>query len=384
MKTLNWKNAFSWLLMLLVSCVEPYTPDVLDAPNNFLVVNGFININGPSTIQLLRTQNIYDESQPLAESGAMVKIEEEQGPAYTLEEQAGGYYVLHNLDLNILKKYRLYIRTSNGKEYVSDFIDVKPTPAIDAITWKPVDDAVQLYVSTHDDENNTWYYRWEYEDTWEFTAAYYSYLRKVGDEIVYRDLKYDNIYKCWKTEKSTTIELGSSVMLSQDVISNYKLLTIPATSEKVGLQYSILVKQFALTREAYQYWEILKKNTESIGTLFDPLPSQLTGNIRCVTDPDEPVVGYMSASSMQQKRITIKANELPDDWRLFYPRCAPLDTIPVDKAIDFLGETGGYLPVGEVFPENSPTQFPIGYTYSNRSCVDCTVRGTNVKPGFWE
>jgi hypothetical protein len=49
------------------------------------------------------------------------------------------------------------------------------------------------------------------------------------------------------------------VQLSADVISNYKLAAIPYNSEKLSIKNSTLVKQYALTREAYEYWETLKK-----------------------------------------------------------------------------------------------------------------------------
>ena len=53
----------------------------------------------------------------------------------------------------------------------------------------------------------------------------------------------------------------------------------------------MLVNQYALTREAHEYWTLKKNNSESLGGLFDPLPSQAASNFRCVSHPDEPVFG---------------------------------------------------------------------------------------------
>jgi hypothetical protein len=65
MKFLNWKITLVGLFTLFLSgCVEPYFPEVMEAPNSFLVVNGFINGNGTSNIQLLRTQNLKGALQP--------------------------------------------------------------------------------------------------------------------------------------------------------------------------------------------------------------------------------------------------------------------------------------------------------------------------------
>lgn len=382
MKTQSWKNPLVWFLMLLLSgCVEPYFPEVLESQNTFLVVNGFLNANGPTTIQLLRTQNLNENGPSPAESQAKVTVESEGGEQYSLFETGNGVYMSHNMQLAPEKKYRLLIRTIRGKEYASDFVEVKKTPAIDNITWKPVNDEVQVLVNTHDDSNNTRYYRWEYEQTWQFRAALYSTIKYENGAISQRGPNDNPIYNCWKSENSTTIELGSSIKLNSDVISNYKLLTLPQKSDKIAIKNSILVKQYALSREAYEYWETLKKNTESIGTLFDPLPSQLTSNIRSLSDPNEPVIGFLTAATMQQKRIFIDSKDLPAEWRLYYPSC-PVDTVMISSGqVNERFEGGGVLPVEEVYGV-SPS--PIGYTYAPRSCVDCTLRGTNVKPAFWE
>lgn len=385
MKFLNWNKTIGWLMMLLVSsCVEPYSPEVLEGPNSYLVVNGFINTNGPTTVQLIRTQNLKDETPPPAEINAIVQIESEEGENYRLWGTGNGNYTSSNLELNPASKYRLYIRTANGKEYASEYVTVKRTPAIDEITWEPIDDEVQVYVNTHDPNNDTRYYRWEFEETWHYRAAFGTGLKYVNGKIELRDRNDPDIYNCWTSDNSTTIELGTSIRLTQDVISNYKLTAIPYDSEKIAIKYSILVKQYALTREAYAYWETLKKNTENIGTLFDPLPSQLTGNIKSLSDPNEPVIGYVTASTMQQKRIFIGYEELPREWKTFIPRC-PIDTMLLAISTPREYFEGGYvMPVYEVYPPEGGGMFPIGYSYATVDCVDCRTRGTNVKPDFWE
>lgn len=379
----SWRNTICWFLMLLVSsCVEPYFPEVMEAPNSFLVVNGFINANGPTTIQLVRTQNLNDNTPPRTEDGAIVMVEAENGESYRLQQMLSGVYKIDHLNLNPSVKYRLFIRTRNSQEYASEYVAVKQAPEIDKVSWAPVDNDAQLYVSTHDPANNTRYYRWEFEHTWQFRSAFYTNLKYVNGRMEYRDSSDEPIYNCWKTEKSTTIEYGSSVKLSQDVINNYKLVAIPSNSEKLAIKYSILVKQYALTKQAYQYWEILKKNTESIGTLFDPLPSQLAGNISCLTNPDEPVIGFISASSVTEKRILIDRKELPKEWRTFSPTCYA-DTMYMSqvKLSDYFGD-GSLMPVNEVYFEGGTS--PVGYTYASRSCVDCRTMGTNIKPYYWD
>jgi hypothetical protein len=74
--------------------------------------------------------------------------------------------------------------------------------------------------------------------------------------------------------------------------------------------YSVIVSQYALTSNQFKYWTELKKNSEQLGTLFDAQPSQLNSNIHCITNPAEPVMGYLSASTVQKKRIFIANSEM--------------------------------------------------------------------------
>src|SRR5262249_36219111 len=110
---------------------------------------------------------------------------------------------------------------------------------------------------------------------------------------------------------------------SSDIINQQLIETIPARSEKIGFKYSILVNEYAITEEAFAYWQSLKKNTEQLGTLFDEQPTQqVSGNIHCVSNPNEPVIGFIASGTMQQKRIFISNDDLPYwDYVAYYSEC---------------------------------------------------------------
>jgi hypothetical protein len=373
MKNRYWKNSlFGLVILLLGSCIDPYTPPEISGDNNFLVVDGFLNTGqGNTTITLSRTRKLSDTKPATGELNAQVSVEGELNEVFPLTEQGQGVYSMPAIEAND-KKYRLRIRTAAGKEYLSDWVEWKQTPPIDNIAWKVIDDEIQLMVNTHDPANKTHYYQWEFEETWEYTAAFEAYYSNKKGIVTLLD---PGIFRCWRTEKSNNLFIGSTTRLNQDIISDFPLTVVPAWSEKLRIKYSMLVKQNALTQEAFEYWQKLKKNTESLGTLFDPQPSQLTGNIHCVNTPDEPVIGYFGAYSVATKRVFISRNELPD-WRYPYSYDCELDTVLIPdlaKASDIL--------INEL---RTPPGFLYGYTFSTISCMDCRIRGTNVKPSFWQ
>ena len=378
-----------FLILGLTSCVDPFDPQVKDIPESFLVVDGFINSQGITTIKLSRTVNLSTDSIAPPETQATVYIEAEAGSPFYLTEKEAGTYTSGNLNLDLAKKYRLHLKLISDKEYVSDFTSIKITPPIDNISWQAPNNGLQIYVSSHDATNSTQYYRWQYEETWEFNAAYQSALEYSPAGIISRR---ENIYLCWNTQPSNTIRIASTVRLSQDVVANYNLATVPASSAKLGRRYSILVKQYALSPEEYLYYETLQKNTENIGSLFDPLPTQLTGNIHAVADATEPVIGFVGAYSETQRRMFVNREELPKTWGRTvtgYESCPVPDSVIIDNLTYFTLEqveasfsANIYLPLSPIYSKGGMPRL-IGYTSSSATCADCRLRGTNVKPSFW-
>ncbi|GAA4350988.1 hypothetical protein GCM10023185_09280 [Hymenobacter saemangeumensis] len=368
------RAALCWALLLLAGCVDPYMPDAITVPTNYLVVDGFINCNGVSEIKLSRTYNISASTPPPRVSLATVYVEEESGPRYLLRESPVGTYTSSALVLNRAKRYRLRITTNGGSDYASEFVPAKFTPRIDSISWKAEDTGVGIRVNSHDASGTTQYYKWDYEETWEFAPLVNPILEYANGQIIPIRTRYPQ--RCWRNASSTAITQAKTTNLSQDVVSNFLLLTLPPNAERLRYKYSILVRQYAQTREEYAYWDLLKKNTENIGTLFDPLPSQLTGNIRCLSNPEEPVLGFIGAHSVEEKRIFIDRLRLPFPWRMLsgYEDCYPPDTVKAPQSVYNVLEAG-LIPV---FLSSA------GYVVSTVDCVDCRRRGTATRPAFWQ
>jgi hypothetical protein len=386
---------FFCLAMAYVSCRKPYEPPVDTINTNFLVVEGFINTGNDSTIiKLSRTVPISEKGTIKPELRALLVIESENNTTYRLNEFKGGVYGAAPLNLDPNQKYRLRITTTSGSSYLSDFVESKNSPLIDSISWEAKDDGVQIYSNTHDDAKKSVYYRWEYEETWQFTAQYSSSFIAEADTVNFRNPQTQDIYRCWGNSNASTIVLGSSEKLDKDVIHLNPVTFIRSDSEKVMTKYSILVKQYALTKEAFDFWQTLKKNTESLGSIFDAQPSQLTGNIKNIDNPAEPVLGYVSAGTVQKKRIFISDGELPN-WRTAYPfACSPLDTIWLDKRPGIPAIPPGVTP--KFYWENILNLIPVdayshpesgkilAYLGASPACADCTIRGTNKRPEYWQ
>lgn len=354
------------LSFLLYACVEPFSPPQVNSDEGYLVVDGFLNMGSDtSTIVLSRTQSASVKTSVVMEAGAKITVEQENGAVLTFTEKGNGSYFLPPVTLNMSEKYRLKIKTTNGKEYLSDFVEAKNTPPIDsvALVLDTRQEAAMMQVNAHDPQNKTRFYRWKFEETWEYRAALYSSLELVNGQIVSRK---EDINTCYRTVKSSNILLGSTIKLTQDVIKDLPLTTVQYSTGKLRIRYSLLVKQYGLTQDAFEYWTSLSKTTEGTGGLFDPLPSQVTGNIKCVTDNQELVFGYFSAAVEQKKRV------------FFTPGLGSFPYCESQKlSLSDAMKTPAILL--SFFGPRSDSVF-----IASESCADCRAQGGVLKrPSFW-
>ncbi|MDB5139858.1 MAG: hypothetical protein JWR12_1774 [Mucilaginibacter sp.] len=389
------KSLFIWLIIIgAASCKKLVNPPAITAPNSYLVVDGNITIGDSTAISLSRTVNISGNAKSNAELNAKVYIEGSQDGSYSLTSKNNGTYVAPPINLSASQNYRLKIITSDGRQYASDFVPVKNSPPIDSVNYVIKTDGLNINVNTHDAANNTHYYRWEYNETYIIHSAFESHYMEVNHDTTALRPADQEIYQCWVSDTSSVIFLGSSAKLSKDIISSQTLIPIPSASEKIHIRYSVLVKQYALTTDAYNYYTQLKQITEKIGGIFDPQPSELTGNVHCLSNPAEPVIGYITAGAFSQSRIFIDNMNLPQ-WIAQTPYMAcTVDTLLYIRPVYFANPTippiadlqvHDLIYTGIEIPIDKVGDYPKGgFTAEFPRCADCTLRGTNKQPPFWK
>jgi hypothetical protein len=402
------------IIVIFVSCKKPYNPPAIASPGSYLVVEGVINAGSDSTIiKLSNTVQLSSATTVNPVLNAVVTVESDQNAVFPLTAAANGNYVSPGLNLDNSHKYRLSIITNN-EQYYSDYVAVLNSPPIDSVFFSVAGNGINIYSTSHDPSNTVKYYRWDYQETWIFHSDYYSFYKSNGDIVIPRNFINDEVYQCWRSDTSSTINVGSSANLKSDIISNNPITFIASNSEKLGAKYSvinsqsagsssaysILVKQYALTGEAYTFWSNLKKNTEQLGSIFDAQPSQIDGNIHSATHPTEPVIGYISVGTVASQRIFIKNQQIPSTWEptplytaclldtLYLDYLPPGGTVPINQEDEFFNYDQGLvsyknrlIPVLAIFNLFGAI---VGHTGSTPPCVDCTLRGTNVQPVFWK
>lgn len=375
------RNSYPFILgifwfILGVGCRDPYMPVMPESDTDILVVEGFLNVGQDETrLRITRSTDVSRDNNIVIEQGAYVTVEGEDNSVQLLPSTGNGYYTAA-LQLSFGSKYRVRINTLQGVEYLSEYVEAKQTPEIDSIGWDRTGRGVMMHVNTHDDTNNSIYYRWEYDETWEINTYFISGY--VFENLMVRERRLDEYRNvCWKYDGSQNIKIGNSSRLQSDQISRAPLVLISPGHEKLSVRYSILVRQYVLDKEGYEFFDLMKKNTESLGTIFDPQPSELRGNFTCITNPEEPVLGYLTASSVTEKRHFVRNSDFPG-WN--YSENCPTKEVTPDSIVYYFG-SGDWIPytVEEVIPGNI-TMYYGAYP----RCVDCTWRGGYLnRPPYW-
>jgi hypothetical protein len=369
-------------LLLLAACRDPFEPEVTNTDLGILVVEGFIETNGEeSTIILSRTAPI-GQSEPFSRvARASIRLNSESGEAWFFSEKNTGEYGLSaTLDNNV--RYRLEINLSDGRQYLSEWMQPVVSPEIGEVGFIKDQNGVEIFVSTQGNEAAQ-YFLWTYEEHWIFRPGVRTVFKYNPDTKNVEPRKEDErIDLCWNSNLFPKLILQNAARFENNTILQRELVRIAPGDERLMQRYSILVKQRAIDQETYDFWEILRKNSDDIGGIFSPLPSLIRSNIVAISAPDERVIGFVSMGKSASKRLYINNSEVAP-WVASIPEyefCqVEADTVLVAnyEAVFASGQT---LPARPVLVVTTT----IGFNPVTRACADCTLRGTNVRPAFWE
>jgi hypothetical protein len=107
------------------------------------------------------------------------------------------------------------------------------------------------------------------------------------------------------------------------------------------------------------------------------IPAAIPSNVYCIDDPDQKVLGYFSVSGCSSKRIFI-SDRFAGVFTPYTDKVCIADTVLGMGPIRY-ENTSAWVIIVHPLP-------PPGYRVITHSklCYDCTLRGTKIKPDFWE
>ena len=382
---MKWRFSAIALLLLvsMTGCIYDYSPEGIStkvADNTVVVIDGDIAVGSITTIRVNITEPLLGEEKPLP-LGASVWVEEEGGALYHGQEKSDetNAFEINTTSLSLQGRYRLGVSIPNRGEYLSEFKSVLITPAIDSVTCSIVPDRLSAYieVTTHKEkavasDTSRLYCKWNFQEHWESPSVYIpslEYDRRYGRVVDIPLQKQVEMSKCFSEAVSSEVCINNTEKVQEDIIYKHIVNKISCTDTRAKALYSINVRQQALDKEGYNYWEIVRKNTNEIGGLFSVQPTEVRGNIKNTSKADELVIGYINVATVQNQRIYV-------DWKKkdFYRTTCSLMMVE-DKLLVEGYISSGYIPVYENHE---------GILYmSLTNCADCRTYSNSAKPQWW-
>ena len=323
-------------ISLVFGCQELYNPTLDKAHKEILVVDGGINnTNSLYTVKLHNAigftdnENTYSEQ---IETGAIVQISDDLGNSETLQDIGNGDYQSSGSIVGTPgRTYTLNIKTKNGTEYAS-------------IPEKMPEPATQILLSPEIAYKNVMLTQSSGDVYYVTQRGLNIFLDLISDQVNHSYYKFETriireaYHYEWRTGRCTRCiptrvfcwyvsSLEDKPSLTEGIITNdgnilkhYNLGFLPEGTydkgaktvindppENVGslLTFNIL----SIPESEYLFYSKLNEQLAANGKMFDPLPTQLKSNLKCITDSTKLVLGYFNVSSQIRKDIYLKFNQ---------------------------------------------------------------------------
>ena len=301
-----------FLALSLISCVEEVQLPPRSVASR-LVVEGLITNEAPPYSVKLTFTGAYNSllygQHEIPVNGAAVSLTEVGGPTIQLQQDPITPFFYWQRDPAFVgtvgKSYQLTVELADGTRYVSDPEPLKEVAPIDRLYAeyrpRPNDDfsnpdQYEVLLDTQDPNTPGDYYRW----------SAYGYVPRLSTGeprgFAGRCCQY-----CFYPIYGSGSDVQSDALINGKAISRRSVHVSPIFY--VG-QHFIEIRQYSLSKSAYQFWTRFEEQRKRTGSLFDPLPASIEGNVHDENDPNRLALGYFGASAVSTRRMIIPGDTL--------------------------------------------------------------------------
>jgi len=311
------------ILVLVMSCTEIYNPEI-KSDTKALVVEGLITDGeGPFAIKLTETvpytADMTTEIMPVR--GARLIVSDTLNLAYVLSETAAGIYTLPaNFVARTGNSYKLRIETSDGNIFESSTEKLNPPLKYDSIhsffsTNKFIDknnnvrnvNGADVRVDLFGDIVGVKKPLCRFKTD---VTVQYSFTYNLPDTIAWH-------YFCFGWESfvlnSTENLTDEKAVSGSQTIKNHSLGFVPYETSTYGfnmpdsanVSYYLRINQYTMNQNSFKFYQDANSQLAASGKIFDPVASQLTGNMKCINNPSKIVLGLFEVSSVSKSAYVI-------------------------------------------------------------------------------
>lgn len=295
----------------LAACLDTIELAPPDRPPSSLVIQGKLVAGEPATVTAsIFELFVFNNSLSKAIEKAQVTLVSQDGARFPLRDATRGLYegqigAAESLKVMAGQSYRLEVIMPDGRQYQSAWELLPASAPTSALTPRlatrtryddmgdPFTEDV-LEVSIHtpliDADGQRLRLRWEMEQAYRLTddtekVCYLSTFLLTDRVLVYN---------------------GAAV--PADGLADYKLFET-LYDYRFAEGYYLTLYQQSLSEGAFRYWDQVAQVLSRQGTIYDPPPAPILGNVSNPEAPDEVVYGYFYATTQDTLRHYVAPNE---------------------------------------------------------------------------
>jgi hypothetical protein len=314
---------WSILFFLLGNCVDPFAVENPET-NRILTVEGFITTLPKSHAIRLSYTRPFGPEAPGPNPGiitANVYLRDDLGgveimslkpPRDNFDQVRGFYETSENFAAEVGRSYTLHIELQDGTRYQSIPELVNPVPEVDSLTYQavrtassdPMNDRIGVEVIAH------------FQDPAELNNNYFwnpieSDFVIIAEPELYHGGPLDCCDRCFHKD----MPFPFNVVTVSDIDFNglYQRRPIAYVVDN-GIRfkdtYRLDMQHLSVSDEAYRFLRLVGQQVNLSGSVFDPPPANIRGNILNIQNPQEQVLGYFFASDERLLRTYIQKSKL--------------------------------------------------------------------------
>lgn len=302
------------IVFLISGCEDIYTPEIEVVPARLVVESHITNDLSQNFVRLSMSRDFYNFDTPETVKGAKVELLESGGTLLQGIETGDGYFTFLTAPA-VGKKYTLRIKHQQDS-YESDPVIMPPLPQIDSLytkhkiekSYRTDSYGIPNLVETPSREilidapisAQLSYYRFYYHAIIQWTYNPPSVFGPpppswYGWKSVY-DIGAFNL--AGPKEFSVSEKISTHPVLSLSYNGNQYLDSVT----QLPSGWIVILDEYGLQKESYDFHARLNSQFSAEGSLFDPMFTQVYGNIHCTTDHSKIVLGFFDLNSYRQYR----------------------------------------------------------------------------------
>jgi hypothetical protein len=337
---------YRWLIMftLLMACVEKV--DFQVPPAKFqIVVEGFISDSpGPYSVTISEAMNVdLDGVIRVPITSAILTLFDDQGNLEKFSEVSPGTYSTAGIiQGKVGHAYHIRIETLEGKIFESEPDVLHPVGEVEEIRFeyekrtvvKPYGevpaDVFNIYVDADAGSEEDNYVRWRFTGTYKvitdpkehsiwnppytpyrspFPCSGYILTGGPGGGLLVQ-VGDCECCTCWAKQFENVPQLSDMQLITGSKFRNVKVGEVPINNNTFYEKYMVEIEQMSLSREAFEFFKLIRSQKESASSIFQPPSGEIRGNIKAFNNSD-PIIGLFYATSLRKKSTFIQRSDVP-------------------------------------------------------------------------